>query len=233
MTLPVLAQAIFINDVQIRQEERGRYCLNDLHAASGGDPRHLPSQWLRSDQAKALVDVLKAENSECEFALRIEPLVTISRGNPSTWAVKELVYAYAMWISPKFELKVIRAYDAMVTSAWLARETETADALAERDAQIFEQREKLFARYPFWRLVYDRVLVGQSNTEIAHALVCKIDRVARAVGSMLRNHILTPVMMVRHRTSSQQTRNLIRAGRVESYGKPRQMALMLVDGGAS
>lgn len=45
------------------------------------------------------------------------PISSIGGGrHQGTWVIKELVDADATWISPKFHVQVIRAYDALVTS---------------------------------------------------------------------------------------------------------------------
>lgn len=94
----------------IRQDDQGRYCLNDCHKASGGDATKAPAQWLRNDQTKALIGELS------DVQISTSPVSTKKGGtNQGTYACKELVYAYAMWISPSFNLQVIRAFDALVT----------------------------------------------------------------------------------------------------------------------
>ena len=50
--------SIEIAHITIQQDEKGRYCLNDLHAASGGDKRNQPSNFFRLDQTAALVNEL-------------------------------------------------------------------------------------------------------------------------------------------------------------------------------
>jgi len=102
-----------ISNTPINQDAEGRYCLNDLHKAAGDNPKHQPSNFLRLDNTKALIEEVDSSSD-----LRNIKAVEIIQGKgkeQGTYVVKELVYAYAMWISPAFSLKVIRAYDALVT----------------------------------------------------------------------------------------------------------------------
>lgn len=108
-----MAQSIVISNTTIGQDEHGRFCLNHLHRAAGGNKQHKPANWLRSDTTQALVAELEKERcSEMSNAINV-----IQGGqNQGTFAIKELVYDYAMWISPKFKLQVIQAFDEKVTS---------------------------------------------------------------------------------------------------------------------
>ncbi|WP_228200613.1 KilA-N domain-containing protein [Acinetobacter lactucae] len=111
---------LVIGDFTIRQDEDGRYCLNDLHKASGDDKKHFPAYFLRNQQTKDLIAEIELSNVNSSDSERYENLhiaVKVIKGGSDkqgTYVVKELVYAYAMWISPKFHLMVIRAYDSLV-----------------------------------------------------------------------------------------------------------------------
>jgi len=101
---------LILDSITIRTDADGRYCLNDLHKAAGEEGKHQPSNFLRLDSTKALIEEID-RSSEVRNALQV-----IQGGNnQGTYVAKELVYAYAMWISPAFHLKVIRAYDTLVT----------------------------------------------------------------------------------------------------------------------
>lgn len=99
-----------VADVAVRQDAAGRYSLNDLHRAAGGEDRHKPGNWLRLETTTELVN----EVIDCsDLSNRTQPVESVQ--GQGTYAVRELVYAYAMWISPAFHLRVIRAYDALVS----------------------------------------------------------------------------------------------------------------------
>lgn len=96
---------IEIANVGIRQDAEGRFCLNDLHRAAGGEAKHKPSEWLRNKQAIELVEELSKAGI---------PAIE-SKQQLGTFVAKQLVYGYAMWISPAFHLRVINTFDAVAT----------------------------------------------------------------------------------------------------------------------
>ena len=94
----------------IRQSDN-LYSLNDLHITSGNDPKHRPTYFVKNQQTQDLVnEIERCENSH--IAIKV-----VKGGrNPElqgTWVCEELVLSYAMWISPKFHLIVLRAFLAM------------------------------------------------------------------------------------------------------------------------
>jgi hypothetical protein len=108
---------LIISDVSIHQDSEGRFCLNDLHKAAGEQQKHRPKYWLENQQTIELIAELKEGGiPPSEKINNLEPVKIIKgfREKQGTYVVKELVYAYAMWISPKFHIQVIRAYDALV-----------------------------------------------------------------------------------------------------------------------
>ena len=86
------------------RESDGLYSLNDLHQAAGGEEKHKPAFFLRSEQAQSLV-VEIGKGADLHLFLK-----TVKGRNGGTYACRELVIAYAAWISAAFHLKVIRVF---------------------------------------------------------------------------------------------------------------------------
>ena len=100
--------ALTLGNITIRQHN-GMFSLNDLHKASGGEENFKPAFFLRNDQAKALIAEI-AKGADLHLFLK-----TTKGRNGSTYACRELVIAYAAWISAAFHLKVIRVFLAATT----------------------------------------------------------------------------------------------------------------------
>ena len=104
--------SLTINGVAIAQDSAGRYRITDLHKASGGERRHEPFLWLRLQQTRDLIQALiHYTDLSNDDAAPFEPVKTINGGNhPGTYADKDLLIDYAMWISADFKLRVIQAF---------------------------------------------------------------------------------------------------------------------------
>ena len=81
--------------------------LKDLHRVSGNEAKHEPYRFVRLDTTKELIEEIQKEDPTTQ------PLKTLRGTQGGTYACEELVLAYAMWISPKFHLVVLRAFLAM------------------------------------------------------------------------------------------------------------------------
>lgn len=137
------------------------YSLKDLHKISGGEKKHEPYLFIRLETTQELITEIKRE-SDCE------PVKTIRGTQGGTYACEELVIAYAMWISPKFHLIVLRAFLAM------HRNQPQQFALPEPEKKFsFE-----FTEYELEQLVWLWCSHSQMNT-----LLGQLEKPLEAIGS--------------------------------------------------
>lgn len=111
-----------INGVNVTTKN-GLYLLRDLHKASGGKSSKTPSFFMLNKSTKELI---KEDGGE----------VIRERGAcGGVWVNKQIVCAYAMWVSPKFFLKVINTFLA-VAKGDLLQAAEIADTEASKNAAL-------------------------------------------------------------------------------------------------
>ena len=82
------------------------FSLNLVHQSESGEAKHKPSNFLRLDTTQELIAEIESDGQT--------QAVKVYRGSQGgTYVCEELVLSYAMWISPKFHLIVLRAFLAM------------------------------------------------------------------------------------------------------------------------
>lgn len=115
----------------------GLYSLNDLHKASGNEPKNKPALYLANKKTKEYLEKVGI------------PTVSIEGRNGGTYAHKKIIYDYAMWISSEFKDHVIEAYDALVTgqleelTRQQSRNTAKLEAKFLTDALKYDKKEDI------------------------------------------------------------------------------------------
>lgn len=90
--------------IELNPDDEGRYNLNALHKAAGNAAKHQPNRWLRSSQATDLIEKFLTTQKRV--------IKSVSGRYGGTYAIEEIVFAYAEWISAEFHKAVIDTFTA-------------------------------------------------------------------------------------------------------------------------
>lgn len=137
-------EQIRILGVTISATPNGLYSVTDLWKASGSKSKNLPEKWLRNKASIEYADYLKTLESNVSqkwVAVENQRVIDIFNGNNGgTYMCKELVYAYAMWISPVFSHAVISTFDAVLNDN-LELAKQIAKGMVEQEVKMREPND--------------------------------------------------------------------------------------------
>jgi len=147
-----------IAGVEITTDAEGRFNLNALHRASGGEKKNGPTYWLALDSTLKLIDEMKGKNTEI-------PVFTAKGRNGGTFAAEQLAVAYANWISPAFYLQVIDTFLAYKKGTLQPAVPQTLPEALRLAAEAMEARDKLIPKAE----AYDRIATTDGGMCITNA----------------------------------------------------------------
>ncbi|MDC5720624.1 KilA-N domain-containing protein [Vibrio europaeus] len=167
------------------------FSLNDLHKAAGGQQNHKPIQFLRNQQTQELIEEIEQSSNSCfgdDQSANSHFAVKTKRGgnNAGTWVCKELVYSYAMWISAKFHLQVIRAFDQMLTQQ--PQQSQLLDYQPERNVTI---SDLIYEIAQLRGVSTEQVRIHYSNVFNSQDWTKENEFIAAAARTVLRRDMLT------------------------------------------
>lgn len=137
--LSLQTTAPIIAGIEITTDSEGRFNLNALHKASGGQKSKAPNEWLRTIQAKELITTLEEQTGDLRSGQKV--VNSVNGGvAPGTFAHELLAISYAGWISPRFQLQVNQAF---LDSKRVKRPELTDIELLELALEAAKEREAL------------------------------------------------------------------------------------------
>ena len=181
ISLPVIA------GVEITTDVEGRFNLNALHKASGGEKKNGPSYWLALETTQSLINELESKLSDTGISVSVIRSVKggLSQGS---YAHELLAIAYASWISPSFHLQVNQVfldYRTVKFNKPVAVIPDFADPVAAARAWADEVEQKRIAQYTAEEAIRTKAQIGSKREATAMATAAAQTKRANQLADLL------------------------------------------------
>lgn len=140
-------ESITILGITIHATANGLYSLRDLWVAGGKKKSKQANSFLALKSTSELVGALAQNLGVLSNQGVIETVNGSSEFGGGTYACKILVYAYAMWISPDFNIAVIQAFDTLVNAKSLSELSHAQDMALKATQQQLDYVTGKLASY--------------------------------------------------------------------------------------